>query len=85
MDGTFFCAVEVKKDVKWNQETLAKFWDQIVASGEEPTVYLKREFKVSEAALKTWGPHVRETFEAARTVRHGKPSYRIEPIEKGAS
>lgn len=82
LDGDHTCVCEVKKAVKWDQPKLDQLWDAIVTAGEEPTVYMRRELKVSETALKTWPVAVRAEFEKARTISHGKMGFIIEPAVK---
>jgi hypothetical protein len=38
------------------------------------------EVKVSETKFGAWPPAVRELFEPARTIKAGKPTYKLERI-----
>jgi hypothetical protein len=76
-DGNVEVAVELPKRVEWDQRRLAALVEQIRAGGEDPGEYVELTFKVSERAYAAWPERIRGAFEPARTVRTGKPSYRL--------
>ena len=76
-DGEAQIECDAKKDVKWDQDQLARLAARMTAAGDDPRVYLKTEYKVSERAYADWPPDVRAAFEPARTVRPGKPAWKI--------
>jgi hypothetical protein len=76
-DGSVEIAAELPKRVEWDQRRLAALAEQIRAGGEDPSEYLEVSFKVSERAYTAWPERVRKAFEPARTVRTGKPVYRL--------
>lgn len=76
-DGSVEVAAELPKRVEWDQRRLAALAEQIRAGGEDPREYLEVSFKVSERAYTTWPERIRKAFEPARTVRTGKPVYRL--------
>ena len=76
-DGAVEVAVELPKRVEWDQRRLAALAEQIRAGGEDPGEYVELTFKVSERAYAAWPERIRSAFEPARTVRTGKPSYRL--------
>ena len=49
----------------------------IAASGERVEDYLDVEFSVPESRFNNWPTALRSQFEAARTVKPGKPSFRL--------
>ena len=51
--------------------------------GENPDDYVGTEFKVSEPRYSAWPPGIRQLFEPARTLKVGKPSYKLEQIKSG--
>ncbi len=63
--------------MEWDQRRLAALVEQIRAGGENPGEYVELTFKVSERAYAAWPERIRGAFEPARTVRTGKPSYRL--------
>ena len=76
-DGTVEIVVELPKRVEWDQQRLATLIEQIRAGGEDPGEYVELSFKVSERAYTAWPERIRRAFEPARTVRTGKPTYRL--------
>lgn len=76
-DGPLRVTVDQPKRVSWDQQQLAAIAGRITASGERVEDYLEVEFSVSESRFNNWPPALREQFEAARTVKPGKPSFRL--------
>lgn len=76
-DGPLRVTVDVPKRVSWDQSQLAAIARRIAAAGERIEDYLDVEFSVSEARFNNWPTALRKQFEAARTVKHGKPSFRL--------
>jgi hypothetical protein len=76
-DGTVEIAVDLPKKVEWDQAQLAVLAAQIRAGGEDPAEYVELSFKVSERAYTAWPERIRLAFEPARTVRTGRPAYRL--------
>ncbi len=76
-DGSVEVTAELPKRVEWDQRRLATLAEQIRAGGEDPAEYLEVSFKVSERAYTAWPERIRKAFEPARTVRTGKPVYRL--------
>ena len=76
-DGTVEVVVDLPKRVDWDQPRLATMAEQIRAGGEDPSQYVEVSFKVSERAYTAWPDRIRAAFEPARTVRTGKPTYRL--------
>ena len=76
-DGVVEITAELPKRVEWEQDRLAALAEQIRAGGEDPSEYLELSFKVSERAYTAWPDRIRKAFEPARTVRTGKPVYRL--------
>ena len=68
-DGDFDVAVEVGKDVSWDQKALEAIWKRIAATGEDPTQYITVKYSVSESRFKAWPDVFRQSFMAARTVK----------------
>jgi hypothetical protein len=78
-DGTVTVVADLPKKVDWDQEQLAATVERIRASGDDPTEYVDLSFKVSERKYSAWPSHIRTAFEAARTVKSGKPSFSLKP------
>ncbi len=47
------------------------------ASGDDPSQYVEISLSVSERAFGAWPDAIRRTFEPARTLRTGKPTFRL--------
>lgn len=76
-DDLLRVTVDQPKRVSWDQGQLAAIARRIAATGERVEDYLDVEFSVSESRFNNWPPALREQFEAARTVKPGKPSFRL--------
>jgi hypothetical protein len=76
-DGGVTVIADLAKRIDWDQAKLAQIAENIASAGEDPSEFIDTTLKVSErkyAALpKSW----RKGFEPARTVRTGKPKFRL--------
>ncbi|GGJ07280.1 hypothetical protein [Neoroseomonas lacus] len=77
VDGTVEVTADLPKKVEWDQRRLTALAEQIRAGGEDPGEYVEVSFKVAERAYAAWPERIRSAFEPARTVRTGKPTYRL--------
>lgn len=68
-EGDFDVAVEISKDVSWDQKALQAIWQRIAAAGEDPTQYITVKYSVSETRFKAWPDAFRQPFLEARTVK----------------
>ena len=68
---------DVKKDVKWDQGQLVGIVQTIRNAGDNPAQYVKTTFDVSERKYTAWPDSIRRVFEPARTVKAGKPSFKL--------
>jgi len=78
-DGAVTVAVDLPKKVDWDQEQLAATVERIRAAGDDPAEYVDLAFKVPERKYGAWPGHIRTAFEAARTVKAGKPTFTLKP------
>lgn len=69
--------VNVPKKVTWDQAKLSEKHKAIIESGENPAMYMKVEYDVSETAYKAFPAEVRDYFTDARTVTPGSPTVRM--------
>ena len=76
-DGNVEVTADLPKKVEWDQCRLAALAEQIRSGGEDPGEYVEVSFKVAERAYAAWPERIRGAFEPARTVRTGKPTYRL--------
>lgn len=68
---------DLPKRVEWDQARLGEMVARIRAAGEDPAEYVETTFRVSERKYGAWPAAIREGFEAARTLRPGKPTFRL--------
>jgi hypothetical protein len=83
VDGHTIVA-DLPKKVDYDQRKLKDAVEALRKWGEDPEDYVSLEVKVAEAKYTSWPPAVRQLFEPARTLRAGKPTYRLERIAHGA-
>ncbi len=84
-DGVTVVA-DLPKRVEWDQAQLAAVVQRIRAEGDDPAEYVNIVFKVPERKYTAWPSAIRDAFEAARTVRTGKPVFKLSLAEtEGAS
>jgi hypothetical protein len=78
-DGAVTVVADLSKKVEWDQTQLAAIVERIRTGGGEPGEYVEISFKVSERKYSAWPAHIRTAFEAARTVKTGKPTFVLKP------
>jgi hypothetical protein len=76
-DGDVEVIANLPKRVDWNQAQLAALIEQIRASGDDPSQYVDIAIKVPERKYAAWPGTIRSAFAPARTVRTGKPTFRL--------
>lgn len=82
-DGDVEVIANLPKRVDWNQAQLSVLVDRIRASGDDPSQYVDIAIKVPERKYGAWPDAIRAAFEPARTVRTGKPTFRLELTSEG--
>ena len=68
---------DLPKRVEWDQAKLGEMVARIRAAGDDPAEYVETAFKVSERKYGAWPAAIRDGFEAARTVKPGKATFRL--------
>ena len=81
-DGEVRLTVDVSKRVTWDQAQLATIAKRIDAAGESVEEFIDVSYSISESRFQNWPSTLRSQFEAARTVKPGKPTYRLTPNEE---
>lgn len=76
-DGPVRVSVELPKKVEWDQAALAHIADRIRAAGQDPSEFLEVTYKVSESKYIAWPTSMRASFDPARTLKTGKPTFRL--------
>ncbi|MEG3640700.1 hypothetical protein [Magnetococcus sp. PR-3] len=77
IDGDVQVVAELPKRPQWDQKRLSDLFDRIHKAGEDPNEYLEVTYKVPESKFKAWPSQIRSAFEGARTVKPGKPSFKL--------
>jgi hypothetical protein len=78
-DHDITVVVETPKKVEWDQSRLASLVSLMVESGDCPAEYVEISYRVPERKYAAWPNRIREAFAPARSVRIGKPSFRLQP------
>jgi hypothetical protein len=76
-DGNVRVTADLPKKVDWDQARLADIIRRIAESGDDPREYVEITYRVSETRFNAWPETLKSAFIDARTLRTGKPSYRL--------
>ena len=71
---------DLPKRPEYDQHKLKEAVEALRKWGEDPDNYVGIEIKVSEAKYTAWPPGIRQLFEPARTLKTGKPVYKLEQV-----
>lgn len=77
-DGDVTVVADLPKKVEWDQQQIAALVKRIRETGEDPADYVEISFKVPERKYSAWPEPIRQAFAPARTVRIGKPTFRLD-------
>lgn len=75
-DGVTVIA-DLPKRIDWDQAKLAQIAENIASAGEDPAEFIDTKLSVSERKYGALPESWRKGFEPARTVRTGKPKFRL--------
>jgi hypothetical protein len=81
-DG-YVVIADLPKKPEYDQRKLKDAVEALRKWGENPEDYVSLEIKVSETKYNAWPPGVRQLFEPARTLKVGKPTYKLEQLKPG--
>ena len=76
-DGNVTVTADLPKRIDWDQALLAQIAENIAAAGEDPAEFIETKLSVSERKYGALPESWRKGFEPARTVRTGKPQFRL--------
>ena len=76
-DGEVTVIADLTKRVDWDQSELATLVAAIRAEDGDPSEYVDTAYKVPERKYAAWPRHIRTAFERARTVKSGRPSFKL--------
>lgn len=84
-DGPVRVTADLPKKVEWDQKQLADIARRIAASGDDPAEYLEISYRVSETKFTAWPESLKSAFAPARTLKTGKPGFRLALLKENAS
>ncbi len=76
-DGDVTVIVDLPKRIDWDQALLAQIAENIASAGEDPAEFIDTTRKVPERKYTALPESWRKGFEPARTVKTGKPKFRL--------
>ncbi len=76
-DGGVTVIADLPKRIDWDQSLLAQIAENIASAGEDPAEFIDTTLKVPERKYGALPESWRKGFEPARTVKTGKPKFRL--------
>ncbi len=76
-DDEVTVVADLTKKIEWDQGELNILVAAIRAEDGDPAEYVDTLFRVPERKFSAWPRHIRTAFERARTVKTGKPTFRL--------
>jgi hypothetical protein len=73
---------DLPKKVEWDQTKLTEITRRIADSGENPAEYVEISYRVSETKFNAWPETLKSAFAPARTLKTGKPGFRLALIQE---
>ena len=83
-DGVIVLA-DLPKRVEWDQKRLLDICMRLTSEGDDPDEYVETIYRVPERRYAAWPGYLRDLFAPARTVRTGKPVFRLSLAETEAA
>ena len=81
-DENLYITEDLPKRVSWDQSKLSHIAQSIRAKGENVHEFLDMNYKVSEHKYIAWPERLRSLFQGARTLKTGKPVFRLSKHEE---
>ena len=81
-DGHVRITADLPKKVEWDQAKLNDITRRIAANGEDPTEYVEISYRISETKFNAWPDTLKSAFSPARTLKTGKPGFRLALIQE---
>ena len=76
-DGHVRVTADLPKRIEWDQRRLAKVVRRIANGGEDPAEYVEISYRVSATKFNAWPESLKSAFAPARTLKTGKPGFRL--------
>ena len=83
-DDAVRITADLPRKVEWDQPKLAEIARRIATSGDNPSEFLEISYRVSEAKFNAWPESLKSAFAPARTVKTGKPGFRLVLLQEKA-
>ncbi len=84
-DGRVRITADLPKKVEWDQPKLAELVKRIADAGDDPLQYVEISYRVSETKYNAWPEALRSQFTPARTLKTGKPGFRLALVDAGGA
>ena len=81
-DGHVRITADLPKKVEWDQTKLNDISRRIAANGEDPSEYVEISYRISETKFNAWPETLKSAFAPARTLKTGKPGFRLALIQE---
>ncbi|HNF92851.1 MAG TPA: hypothetical protein PKZ67_11700 [Accumulibacter sp.] len=81
-DGRVRITADLPKKVEWDQARLADITRRIAANGDDPSEYVDVSYRISETKFNAWPEAFKAPFITARTVKTGKPNFRLALLQE---
>ena len=81
-DGQVRITADLPKKVEWDQAKLNDITRRIAANGADPTEYVEISYRISETKFNAWPETLKSAFAPARTLKTGKPGFRLALIQE---
>lgn len=84
-DGDVRVTADLPKKVDWDQKRLAEITQRIVSTGGDPSEYVEISYRISEAKFNAWPESLKGAFTPARTLKTGKPGFRLALLQESST
>ena len=81
-DGHVQVTADLPKQVEWDQKKLADLVRRMTANGDNPAEYVEISYRVSETKFNAWPETLKSAFAPARTLKTGKPGFRLALLQE---
>ncbi|OED43324.1 hypothetical protein AB833_04060 [Chromatiales bacterium (ex Bugula neritina AB1)] len=75
-------ACDLTKKPIWDQARLAELARRIRANGDNPADFIDISYRVAERKYSAWPTHLQAAFKPARTLKTGKPTFELNPVQE---
>ena len=76
---------DLPREVIWDQKKLSAIAECIKSQGEDPAEFLDIQYHVPEERFDYWPETIQRAFEAAFTIKAGRPTYRLVALNREAA